>query len=235
MPMEHRSYEIEYEFSFEGERKKTFKVVLDPETITIIRKKLKKRPPEWTKLEHEQCACCPFTRIEHPHCPIALNIEEVVEEFKSMFSYEDCDVRCTTPERTYLKKTSLMEGLSSIFGIIMATSGCPVMDVFKPMARFHLPFSTAQETVMRSTSMYLLRQYFEHKNDKPPDLDLRLLDAHYDGVRAVNEGFMARINRLVEKDADKNALNILNSYAQMLSMQIHYSLNSLEYLFQPRS
>jgi hypothetical protein len=62
-----------------------------------------------------------------------------------------------------------------------------------------------------------------------------LLDKHYDRVKAVNEGFMARINRLVEKDADKNAINILNSYAQMLSMQIYYSLNSLEYLFQPRS
>ena len=88
---------------------------------------------------------------------------------------------------------------------------------------------------MRSTSMYLLRQYFEHKNDKPPDLDLQLLDAHYERVKAVNEGFMARISNLVEKDADKNAINILNSYAQMLSMQIYYSLNSLEYLFTPHS
>jgi hypothetical protein len=152
-----------------------------------------------------------------------------------MFSYDDCVVRCTTPERTYVKKTSIMEGLSSIFGIIMATSNCPVMEVFKPMARFHLPFCTVQETVMRSTSMYLLRQYFEHKNDKPPDLDLQLLDEHYNRVKAVNEGFMARISNLVEKDADKNAINILNSYAQMLSMQIYYSLNSLEYLFTPHS
>jgi hypothetical protein len=46
---------------------------------------------------------------------------------------------------------------------------------------------------------------------------------------------MARISNLVEKDADKNAINILNSYAQMLSMQIYYSLNSLEYLFTPYS
>lgn len=232
--MDDKPYQIDYEFSFDDGRKKLFRTMLDPETITIIRTELKNKP-DWTKLEYEQCKCCPLKKKEHPHCPIALNIEEVVDEFKSMFSYDDCVVRCTTPERTYVKKTSIMEGLSSIFGIIMATSNCPVMEVFKPMARFHLPFCTAQETVMRSTSMYLLRQYFEHKNDKPADLDLQLLDEHYDRVKAVNEGFMARISNLVEKDADKNAINILNSYAQMLSMQIYYSLNSLEYLFTPHS
>ena len=232
--MDDKPYQIDYEFSFEDGRKKLFRTMLDPETITIIRPELKNKP-DWTKLEYEQCKCCPLKKEEHTHCPIALNIEEVVDEFKSMFSYDDCVVRCTTPERTYVKKTSIMEGLSSVFGIILATSNCPVMEVFKPMARFHLPFCTAQETVMRSTSMYLLRQYFEHKNDKPPDLDLQLLDEHYERVKAVNEGFMARISNLVEKDADKNAINILNSYAEMLSMQIYYSLNSLEYLFTPHS
>jgi hypothetical protein len=233
MPMDERPYEIEYEFRFKDGRRKFFKIVLDPETINMIRPELEHKP-EWTRLDHEQCTCCPLKQDEYPYCPIALNIEEVVEEFKSMYSYDDCDVRCTTPERTYFKRTSLMEGLSSIFGIIMATSECPVMEVFKPMARFHLPFSTAQETVMRSASIYLLRQYFEHISDKPADLDLQLLDEHYKKVKAVNEGFMARINSLVEKDADKNAINILNSYAQMLSMQIYYSLNSLEYLFRSR-
>ena len=81
---------------------------------------------------------------------MALNIADIVEAFQGTVSYDRCLVRCTTPERTYLKKTSITEALFSIFGIVMATSGCPVMDFFRPMARFHLPFATTDETAFRS-------------------------------------------------------------------------------------
>ena len=84
---------------------------------------------------------------------------------------------------------------------------------------------------MRSASIYLLRQYFEHINDKPADLDLQLLDEHYKKVKAVNEGFMARINSLVEKDADKNAIVTLNALAQILVMEVEEDMNSLKPLF----
>ena len=44
-----------------------------------------------------------------------------------------------------------------------------------------------------------------------------------------------RINSIVEKDADNNAIITLNSLAQILSMEIDYNLDSLEYLFTPRT
>lgn len=143
-------------------------------------------------------------------------------------------VYCKTPERTYLKKTSIVEGLSSILGIVMATSKCPIMGFFKPMARFHLPFSTIEETIVRSTSMYLLRQYFEYKSHKAPDLEFSKLDKYYDKVKMVNEGLLTRITTVVKEDADKNAIVVLDSLAQIISMEIDYSLNSLEYLFVPK-
>lgn len=224
------NYWIEYEFCFDDGPNKVFKIELDNETISIVHPQPQDKPA-WTELQNEQCECCHLSTEEYSHCPIALNIAELVEEFKNSFSYDSCLVVCRTPERTYQKETSVQEGLFSVMGIIMATSNCPTMNLFKPMARFHLPFSTIQETVVRSTSFYLLRQYFEHKKGKNPDLDMEKLDKHYENVQTVNRGMLERINTVVKKDADRNAIIILNSLAQLFSMEIEDNMNSVYYLF----
>ena len=224
------TYEIIYEFKFENQVKKHFKIQLDSKTISIIcAEPIIKR--EWMLLENRQCTCCTLSGDEHPYCPVAINMGELTEEFKDMVSYEKCLVRCTTMERTYLKKTSLMEGLASIFGVIIATSDCPIMTFFKPMARFHLPFSTTQETVFRVTSIYMLRQYFNSKKNLQPDMELKFLEVQYKKVRTVNCGLISRLNTIVANDADKNAINILFSISQILSREINYNLSSVKYLF----
>ena len=116
--------------------------------------------PDWTYLADHQCSCCALDKKNVTHCPIAVNISELVTAFKDMVSHESCNVSCITAERTVTKNTLVQDGLSSIMGIIMATSGCPTMDILKPMARFHLPFATVDEAMFRSISVYLLRQYF---------------------------------------------------------------------------
>jgi len=223
-------YCITYTFQFENGNIKQFDIMLDPDTITLIAKDMEIRP-EWARLDFHQCACCPIAKETVPYCPIAVNIAELVDEFKDEISSDNCVVQCITPERTYLKKAAIQEGLFSIFGIIMATSNCPVMNFFKPMARFHLPFSTIQETIFRSTSIYLLRQYFEYKKGRKPDLELEKLDEHYAKVQQVNRGILERTGSVAKKDADKNAIVILNALAQMLTFEISGGLNSIEYLF----
>ena len=212
--MNNKSYWINYEFQLEGGRTKGFDIEIDQETMTAVHPK-KGGEPEWTRLEYKQCGCCPLSKNEHPKCPIAVNISDLVDAFKDVFSSELCTVRCTTPERTYLKKTMIQEGLFSIFGIINATSLCPIMKPLKPMARFHLPFSTLEETIIRSTSFYLLGQYFENKRNKAADFDLSKLDEHYDRIRMVDERILERITSLTEKDAGKSAFVALNSLAQL--------------------
>ena len=44
---------------------------------------------------------------------------------------------------------------------------------------FHLPFSSDEETIVRTTSMYLLKQFFEHKRGKIPDFNLEKLWEQY--------------------------------------------------------
>jgi len=228
--MDDKPFRIEYEFRFTDGNVKKFDIELDPDTVTLSLTKTDVKPA-WTKLDFHQCVCCPLDVESHPNCPIAVNIAELVEEFKEAISSDTCEVCCKTPERTYMKETSIQEGLFSIFGIIMATSDCPIMNFFKPMARFHLPFSTLDETIFRSTSIYLLRQYFEFKKGNPPDLELQKLDQHYERVQEVNQGIIKRTEDIANRDADKNAIIILNALAQMLSVEIEDGLNSLGYLF----
>ncbi len=224
------TYLIKYEFLLAEGNLKVFDIEINRETMTLVHSQ-EVNKPEWTRLERNQCRGCPLDKNESPFCPIAVNISELVDNFKDSVSHHRCSVRCTTPERIYIKEASIQEGLFSILGIIMATSECPVMDLFKPMARFHLPFSTMDETVFRSTSVYMLRQYFEFKKGNSPDLELINLEKHYERVREVNHGIFARTRSVAVKDADQNAINILNSMTQMLSMEIEENLESLEYLF----
>lgn len=228
--MAEQLHRIQYSFRFEDGSTKKFVLSLDPSTITIVRPDVGPKP-DWTRLDYHQCACCTLHKSTHPDCPIAVNIAELVNEFRDAISSDNCMVQCITPERIYLKKTAIQEGLFSILGIIMATSNCPIMNFFKPMARFHLPFSTLDETIFRSTSIYLLRQYFEYKRGKTPDLELSQLDKHYARVQEVNHGILKRTENVAKKDADKNAIIILNALAQMFAVEIGDGLNSIEYLF----
>ena len=79
----------------------------------------------------------------------------MVNFFKDTTSFKKTAVYVETKDRAYVKKCSVQEGLFPIFGLIMATSGCPHMEFLKPLARFHLPFSNVEET-FSSTSNSIL-------------------------------------------------------------------------------
>ncbi len=232
--MKRRPLEFKYQFQFANGETLDYEIFLEPDSLSMIHETYDQELPEWTRLTYEQCKDCPLNVKAHPHCPIAVNIMELVETFKTVFSYHDCIVSCETAERTYVKKTSVMEGLSAIFGMIMATSDCPVMEFLKPMARFHLPFATIEETTVRTASMYLLAQYFHHRDTPGMTFDFSTLENHYAKVQLVNEGLLERINSISSEDADKNAIITLHSLSQFLSMEIDYSLGGLERVFVGR-
>ncbi|MGM0656917.1 MAG: DUF6901 family protein [Thermodesulfobacteriota bacterium] len=230
--MKNNNYSIRYEFLFSRGDKKEFELVLDEATMLLVNFNGKSKP-QWTKLTHEQCRCCPLSEDDSPYCPVAVNIAELVDNFKDRLSTEECLVKCISPERTCMKDTRINSGLYSILGIIMATSDCPVMDFYKPMARFHLPFSTTKETLFRSASVYLLQQFFEYKRGGHPDLEMKQLGRRLQMVQYVNTGIMARIKSLTVKDADANAVIILDSFSKILEMNIEDRLSSIEHLFPP--
>ncbi len=218
-----------YTFEFPDGTEKEFEVLLNAKTLELVTKKDLPKPL-WTKLKYKQCEDCPLGD-EHEYCPVAVNFSALVESFKDSVSHESTNVRVQTSERIYEKATTLQKGLSSIIGMYMVTSDCPVMDKLRPMVRFHLPFGSMEETVYRAVSMYLTAQYLLMRKGKTPDWTLKKLVEIYRAVTHVNRGISNRLSSASEEDANMNAVVILSAYAEMVPFSIEHRLAELEYIF----
>jgi hypothetical protein len=220
-----------YTFTASNGIVREFDLRLDEKTLELQPRK-RASYPEWTRLSHNQCPNCTLDEKTHPRCPIAANMVEVIEHFGDAVSHEEVEVEIASPERIYKRKASLQEGIGSLIGIYMVTSGCPVMDKLRPMVRTHLPFATAEETLYRVISMYLLAQYFRLKKGKAPDWDLKELVRIYEEVRIVNQHFAKRLVSAQVKDASVNAVVVLDCFAETATFSINEAmLGDIERLF----
>jgi hypothetical protein len=198
-----------------------------------------KQPPliasdneNWARLGNHQCEHCPLSPTQESHCPIALRIAWVTDQVQHAISTEVVDCKVETPERVFSSRLPLQTAIYSLLGLLMATSGCPHMDFLKPMARYHLPFSTAEETIVRTSSLYLLTQYFKEGSGGEPDYKLAGLENLYEQVSKVNLGIIERIrSRSASGDTNANSIVILNSFAQILSLGGKVGLNSVAKTF----
>ena len=221
-----------YIFRFPHGAEKRFEVVLDATTLELVPGTAPPRP-DWTELSYHQCEECPLADSVS-HCPIAVNLSSLVDSFKDSLSFEDTTVTVRALERTYAKETTLQQGLSSIIGIYMVTSGCPVMDRLRPNVRFHLPFASGEETIYRAVSMYLLSQYFRMRRGEAPDWTLDHLAEVYKGVWLVNKGITQRLAHASSKDANVNAVIVLSMFGSHLNEHLEDSLKEIEPLFRDR-
>ena len=227
---EKKSIYINYYFIFDNGHKSTFEINLDRETLDYLPSN-KLKSFSWTKLDHFQCRNCPLKKEDSPECPLALNLTEVIAEFSNLQSFENVHVIVETRERNYSKNTTVQNALSAMLGIFMVTSDCPVMLPLRPMVRFHLPFASVEETIYRSVSTYLLGQFFKYKNGEEADWNLNHLTQDYEDIQMVNSGMAQRMRSVVDKDANLNALVVLDVFAKELPFSIEKSLQNLEYLF----
>ena len=224
-------YNWKYVFNLEDGGRREFEVSLDPETL-LIKQDSGGPLPDWTRLEYHRCEKCPLAGTKTTHCPIAANISRLVEGFKEILSSTNVQVAVLCDDRTVTRHTPLAEGLYSLLGIYMAASGCPVMDKLKPMAVYHLPFSSIEETVYRVMTMYAAGQYFRMKDGLKPDWEMTGLVKMYDGIRNVNYGFAERIRGAAEKDSVINSLVNLDVFA-MVMLDVPSNVDGLERIFEP--
>lgn len=221
---------FDYTFNFEDGRQLHFPIQLDPFHLNLLSSETE-TAAEWARLENHQCKNCTLKPETHPYCPIAKNLVGILSGFNDVYSYEQVEVIIKTHERTYSKKCGVQSGLGAMLGIYMVSSGCPIMAKLKPMVRFHLPFASVQETINRSVGSYLLGQYFNHKEGKDADWDLTGLKKSYTEIQKVNYGMAGRLRSISAKDANVNALIILDIFAKEMPETIDDSLNLLKYLY----
>jgi hypothetical protein len=222
---------IAYTYTFKNGTTKKFTMVLDRATLAL---QLEKRPnpPLWALLTHKKCENCPLNEREHLYCPVALNFADIAEQFKDIVSHENVDVKVAVEERTYSKSTTIQAGLSPLIGIIMTTSGCPVMAHLKPMVRFHLPFASLDETIFRMATMYLMAQYLQKQDGAAPPWTLDGLTSVYAKVGIVNRDFAIRLRDAAKKDANVNALVNLDCFAQMVPLAADEVLREIKPYFE---
>jgi hypothetical protein len=225
-----QTVDIHYIFKFRDKNQKHARLCLNPQTLNLIAD-IPEKLPTWTNLDFHQCPNCLLTIQTSPKCPVAVHLVKLLEFFENLQSYDIILVEIMTPERIIFRETSAQKGLSSLFGLIMATCGCPHTVFLRPMARFHLPFANALETVYRATSMYLLAQYLRRKQGLDADLELEGLKKIYSNIQLINIAMAERLRAITDKDVALNALVILDSFAQFVPFSIDESLDEIRHFF----
>lgn len=204
--------EITYAFRFESGRTEAFQLRFREPDFAL--EPLGDGAAAWARLDHHPCPGCPLDSAAHAFCPVARNLSHILARFQGDHSYDRVQVTTTVPERATVHEGDLQTGITSIMGLVMATSGCPVLDTFKPMAFTHLPFANERETTIRSVSTYLTAQYIRMCHGLEPDWTLSRFLPRYDAVKAVNAAFADRLKSAFETDASLNALILLDVLAQ---------------------
>lgn len=206
---------ITYRFEFDKGTSWNYPLEFDEQHRLVPGPTKESRP--WTKLDYCKCSHCPLNSSEHPQCPVARNIDHIVEDSKAVISYTEVHVSVSTPERQYSKKCAAQSGLVSLFGLIMATSGCPHLDWLRPLARFHLPFSSIEETLFRVLSLQLLGEFF-NKDRNDSETSTEQIKKKYAAVGTLNHAFIKRIKTYCAGDADKNAIAALDIWVQAFEL-----------------
>jgi hypothetical protein len=198
-----------YRITFEDRSTKVIPVKIDPDTLALVRE-ASEPPPSWTRLGFHQCPNCPLDEKSHPHCPVAVGLVDVISAFQDRRSFEEVHVIVEAPNRTYAKHTTLQTAVSSLLGLFMPTSGCPILNKLRPMVDMHLPFQTREEAVFRLVSTYLAIQHILDRHGQQADWEMKGLVSHLDALRTVNKTFCERLNAMSAKDV-KEALVILST------------------------
>jgi hypothetical protein len=155
----------------------------------------------------------------------------VIEGFTDIVSYDKVKVSVETEERHVVATLAAQQALASLMGLIMASSGCPNTAVFRPMARFHLPFSSESETAYRVASMYLLAQHYAAREGGSADLALNNLERVYRGIHSVNRGMATRLRAASRQDAIVNAVVLLDVFSSLVPAAIHDILDEIKPAF----
>jgi len=222
---------IEYRIKTSNDEIKRFAVLLDDDTGLLHSagpvgdadaKAVRDQPAaDWTRLAFQQCADCPWSGRQTEHCPAALALQPIIDFAQTLMSYDKVKVAVITERRTVTKSTDAQQVLGSLFGLLLASSGCPRTAPLRPMARFHLPFADARETVYRVISTYLFAQHHRRRRGLPIDSTYAGLQQIYECLEEVNRGLAKRLRAALTTDSGANAIVVLDNFAKhtLLNME----------------
>ncbi|MDH0291076.1 hypothetical protein N7414_18285 [Pseudomonas sp. GD04087] len=214
---------IEYRITLDDEHEFSYRIELERQYDPYAAA----QTPRWTRLENNRCSNCPLNPAQYSHCPAAVDLHRVIEDFRGLPAFKKVSVQVRTPEREYIKHAGLEEGLRALLGVIMATSACPLLGRLKPMAQQHLPFASNQEFILRAVSLYLMRQYFNFREGRHADWELKGLVKQFQQLQLVNQAFWQRIHETCEGDSNLKAFLSFFSMASSMSYSLEAQLQKV--------
>ncbi|MBF0443064.1 MAG: hypothetical protein HQK54_14245 [Oligoflexales bacterium] len=182
----------------------------------------------WTNLEFSRCRQCPLDPKTEFYCPVALDVQDVVNAFIGICSFDEVDCTVETEKRGYFKRCSSQNVLKSLLGLIMMSSSCPILSKFRMVAYFHIPFFTSEELFIQCVSCYFLSQYQNQAQGKVADFKLDGLRPIWNDFKNVTHDFIARVRMASKTDASLNALISLNAFSGMSQRELDDLLNGLK-------
>ena len=224
-------HHICYNLKFASGETRTYDVELDSQSLTMVSESTLELP-DWTALDYHQCPHCPLKVETTPVCPLARELVPLATQCGDIASLHNVHVEVVTPERTISRDTTAQKAFGSLMGLIIPVSGCPQAAFFRPMARFHVPFASEQETAYRVASMYLLSQYFQRQHGKDVTFTMDGLRRIYQNMHTVNRTLSKRLRDAARGDSTVSALILLDVFTVTLPRVFSDALEDLAYLFE---
>jgi hypothetical protein len=95
------------------------------------------------------------------------------------------------------------------------------------MAQNHLPFATNQEFALRTVSLYLTRQYFNSREGRHADWELKGLVRMFQQLQLVNQAFWQRIHDTCKGDSNLKAFLTFFSMASSMSYSLETQMRKI--------
>jgi len=223
------STHITYRIKLSEKKTEVLDYELDGETFDLITKEISD-PPDWAKLEFNQCSHCPLSVKEHPYCPVALQLHDIIERFHDTRSIDEVEVEVVSDERKVVKTSAIQTAIASLFSLVFPLCGCPKTEYMKPMARFHMPLASEEESIFHVTGMYLLSQYFLHKGENRDPFGG--LSEMYDDLHILNKSIKDRVTSATTSDSVKNAITLIDMNSTLIPLLIEDELVELRGFFK---
>lgn len=211
---------------------RTLQVQVDEQTM-LREDPLPEPLPEWMTLSCQQCDHCPLQQADSPACPAALSLLPLVHEFSDTVSHEPVELTVERSGRKTLLSCTAQQAIGSLAGLLLATSGCPHLAFLRPLARYHVPLASIEETHLRAISSYLVGQYLRQQQGLEADFSCQGLTERYARLGQVNRRLAQRLRIATEKDSMVNAVVVLDMLAKTFSLSLDDLPAELNPLYQP--
>ncbi|WP_028080176.1 DUF6901 family protein [Solimonas soli] len=189
--------------------------------------------PDWALLERSKCPHCPLG-AEARHCPAAADLVPTIDSFAQIISHQEARVTVRMAEREVTANCQAQHALSSLVGLIMASSACPILGRMRGLARTHLPFASIEESMLRVVGAYMIRQWLDARETSAAIGDLSELKAHYADLEVLNKAFRQRLRSSQRQDSVLNAISSLGALSTGIGISLEDELRDVaDYTFRP--